>query len=318
MQSKRYVLVLDKESGPSSFSYIPKLRRALALRRIGHAGTLDPFATGLMLYAIGPACAALQFMEVMDKSYELTAVFGESRDSYDRTGVITDQLSPEELNNRLEQVDWNQSIAQLCGAVSQTVPIYSAVKRGGRPLYAYARSGEAVELPQREVKIELLDRSELYQSEAGPAMDFRLKVSKGTYIRSFVHDLGLETGLLAYCQDLRRFELGAIKLTQAQTWQSVEEALAKLPEAADSSRKLELLAELGILRPIEEIFKSQPQYALTAAEAKAFLHGQSLGKTDFSGELALTYEGVILGFAEAKAGLEMKSKRVFYQSAEVF
>ncbi len=309
----RYICLLDKERGPTSFHYVSRLRRAFQLKRIGHAGTLDPFATGLMIYALGPACAALQFMEKLDKCYELTAVFGRATETYDSEGAVVEELPPELLAERLATVDIDAALKKLCGHVRQTVPKYAAIKRDGKALYAYARAGEEVELPERDVQIELLSRSQIYERAEGPAIDLLLRVSKGTYIRSFVSDLGQETRVLAYCQELRRTAVGSLELSSAIEPQQLFRELERWPLA----ERVERAAAAGLLTPIEKVLADYPRLALSAQEALDYVNGKPLPVLGDSRDYAVYYEDNILGICSGRGEERAKSLRVFYSGPEL-
>ncbi|MDO5738193.1 MAG: tRNA pseudouridine(55) synthase TruB [Eubacteriales bacterium] len=315
----RYLCLLDKESGPTSFSYVSQLRKLFKCRRIGHAGTLDPFATGLMLYALGPACAGLQFLESLDKRYLVTARFGSSTDSYDRDGETIATLPAIIVKRRLESINFSRILENLTGQVEQEVPIYSAIKIKGKPLYAYARENTSVELPKREVDIELLNLIGPYEEAGCWQLDLDLRVSKGTYIRSFVNDLGEATGTLAHCQELRRLEVGALQVTEAHTMESLWE-FAKEHFTSDQltfEERLEMLAKAAYLKPISAFFEKYPRLELTPEQALDFAHGKSLPAIDAEGLHAVYGLGQLLGFVEARQGKPPVSKRVFYPASEI-
>lgn len=315
----RYILLLDKEPDVTAFSYVPKLRKMFQTKKIGHAGTLDPFATGLMTYAIGRATAALQFIESLTKVYRVEAVFGKATDSFDRDGEVVEILPATELKERFESTDLAAAVHRVAARGEQTVPIYSALKKDGKPYYQYAREGQTIELPTRYVDIEVLDIGEPVWTDKGPSLTFTLCVSKGTYIRSFVEDLGRATGLLAYCQNLRRLSVGSLDLDGACDFETLKETVAELDlvgKATDDVARA--LFARGLLYDLEGIFQDHPAIALQESEALAYLHGKKLTFDVTPGVYAMTHKGHILGFAEQKQNREpLKSLRVFYAASEM-
>lgn len=211
------VLLIDKPQGLTSFDVIRRLRKLLRVRKIGHAGTLDPLATGLLICLIGRATRWMRCFMMQDKTYEGVMRLGAVTPSYDaETEVVARRpwahLTDEDLA-RVRQ--------QFMGEILQQVPAYSAVKVKGKRLYAQARAGQAVECPQRRVQIyafELLARD-------GPDVAFRVHCSKGTYIRSLVHDFGRALGCGAYLVALRRIQSGPYHVQQAWPLEVLSDSL---------------------------------------------------------------------------------------------
>jgi tRNA pseudouridine55 synthase len=195
------LLPVDKPAGPTSHDIVANARRSLGIRKIGHSGTLDPFASGLLLLAVGPATRLLEYLAPLDKEYVATARLGETTETLDPEGEpvflseMWQALAPEEVR---------ETLASFLGDMDQEPPLFSAKKVGGEPAYRRARRGERVALDASPVtvhEIELLDL-------ALPNVTFRVRCSTGTYIRSLARDLGerLETG--AYLSALRRTGIG--------------------------------------------------------------------------------------------------------------
>ncbi len=315
----RYILLLDKEADVTAFSYVPKLRKIFRTKKIGHAGTLDPFATGLMTYAIGRATASLQFIESLSKVYRVEAVFGKATDSFDRDGEVVASLDRAALKEKFAAVDLEAAVRTVAARGEQTVPIYSALKKDGKPYYQYAREGKTVDLPTRRVETELLAIDAPVLTERGPSLTFTLKVSKGTYIRSFVEDLGRLTGLYAYCQNLRRLTVGGLEISGACDFPTLERAVEEIGEEThDTAEIARALFDRGLLYDLEGIFRDHPQIALSRKHALAYLHGQKLKLPVDPGVYAMTFDNRILGFAEQReAGETLKSLRVFYAASEM-
>jgi tRNA pseudouridine55 synthase len=206
------VILCDKPAGMTSHDVVVAQRRRLGIRRIGHAGTLDPFATGLLLVLVGRATRVQRFLTALPKTYRVTARFGAVSSTGDPEGEITETGSPPPAELRLPT-----------GELRQRPPAYSAVKVGGERAYRRARRGEAVQTPERTVTVyrfELLER-------AGDRAEFEIECSAGTYVRSLVADLGD-----AYCTALRRTRIGPFDVARAdgRSLVGIDEALAFLPE----------------------------------------------------------------------------------------
>jgi tRNA pseudouridine55 synthase len=214
------VLLADKPAGVTSHDVVAAERRKLPQRvKVGHAGTLDPFATGLLLVLVGRATRAQRFVADLPKRYETVARLGYSSTTGDVDGEIAPGRMPAE------------PLSLPTGRIRQRPPAYSAVHVGGRRAYALARAGEAVELPEREVDVH---RFELLWRD-GERAAFAIECGSGTYVRSLVADLGD-----AYCLELRRTRIGPFDVADAGTFVPLDEALAFLPAvelAGDDARR---------------------------------------------------------------------------------
>ena len=201
-------ILLDKPAGRSSHWFVSLLRRVTGVRRIGHAGTLDPFATGLLVMGVGrEATRLLGGLTKGDKEYVAVALLGATSDTQDLTGVVTptpDAKIPTEAEVRA-------AATKFVGPQLQTPPMYSAKKIGGQKLYDLARAGQTVEREPRAVtvhELEILDYSP-------PRLTFRTRVTAGTYIRTIAHDLGQALGCGAYLEELRRTAAGPFRVEDA-------------------------------------------------------------------------------------------------------
>jgi tRNA pseudouridine55 synthase len=202
-------LVVDKPAGWTSHDVVGRLRRLLNERRIGHAGTLDPAATGVLPVAVGTATKTLEYLDGASKTYLAEIGFGIETDSYDADGVVT--RLRDATGVRREDVE--QALAKMRGPQLQVPPMHSAIKIGGRRLYEAARRGETVERPPRPVEFFAL---ELIEWRA-PVATVLVDCSKGTYVRSLAHDLGRAIGPGAHLADLVRLRSGPFTLCQAWT-----------------------------------------------------------------------------------------------------
>lgn len=201
------ILLIDKPLEFSSHDVVAVLRRKLNTRRIGHAGTLDPLATGLLVIAVGPATRFLQYLDLEPKVYQARIQFGIETDTYDGEGeAIEEKPVPFDLEARIAD-----EIKNFLGTIQQLPPMYSAVKVKGKPLYKYARDGVEIERKPREVHIE---RYEILRVE-GSVAEVEIECSGGTYVRTLAHDLGQAIGCGAHLSGLVRTQIGDFHLEEA-------------------------------------------------------------------------------------------------------
>jgi tRNA pseudouridine55 synthase len=204
---------IDKPAGPTSHDVVDAIRRHFNLKKVGHCGTLDPNATGLLLIVLGRGTKLSEKLMSDDKVYEGTMKFGETTNSYDADGELLASLPVPPLT--LEQL--NEAAAGFVGDQMQTPPMVSAVKKGGVPLYKLARKGVEVEREPRLVHIYQF-RFSSYQEPIG---SFRLSCTKGTYVRSVAHELGQKFGCGAHLATLRRVTSGKFDVAQAIQFEDV-------------------------------------------------------------------------------------------------
>lgn len=208
------VLLVDKPGQHTSHDVIARLRGILRTKKIGHAGTLDPMATGLLIVLVGKATRVSQFMISLDKEYEGTIELGRTTDSQDADGEVM-ETRPVPV---LSEEDVRQAIKGFLGDQYQMPPMFSAIKIGGVPLYKKARKGEDVAREPRFIRVmswEVLG----FES---PNIRFRLKCSKGTYVRTLAHDLGNKLGCGAHLSALRRTATDRFSVSQALTLEQIE------------------------------------------------------------------------------------------------
>lgn len=199
------LFLLDKPEGISSFAALGALKRSLNTRKVGHAGTLDPFATGLLVALSGKLTKAAYLISDMDKEYEAVFRFGKETDTLDTEGRITAE-APIPV-----YCDIQEAAKYFSGAIKQTPPAFSAVKINGKRAYSQARKGLDIEMPERTVRI---NNFELISWES-PDLKVKIHCSKGTYIRSIARDLGIAAGSRAYCLSLRRTSIGSFSVNNA-------------------------------------------------------------------------------------------------------
>jgi tRNA pseudouridine55 synthase len=245
------LLLVDKPKGITSHDAVDAVRGALGIRKVGHAGTLDPMATGLLVMGVGRATRLLRFLGDMDKEYEGTGRLGEETDTLDAEGEVV-RTAPVDVS----EADVVEGMAALTGELRQRPPVYSAVKVGGRRLHREARAGRAVDAELRIVRVDLFE----LRAFDGRDVDFRAVCSGGTYVRSLIADLGgrLRTG--AHLTRLVRTRIGPFGVQEASP-----------PDAP------------GALLPIERAVAHLPRMELSEDEAEAARHGRPLGPPDGPG-----------------------------------
>lgn len=201
------VLIIDKNPGWTSHDVVAKIRNILKIKKVGHAGTLDPFATGVLPLAIGRATRLTSFFLTSDKTYHGVMRFGVATDTYDVDGKPVGESTVPDIDfSRLLEI-----FSRYRGTLQQTLPPYSAKKVKGRPLYAYARQGVAITPPTKTVIIRSLELAEVDGCDAR----FELECSAGTYARSLAHDIGKEYGCGAHLRSLRRIRSGEFGIEKA-------------------------------------------------------------------------------------------------------
>lgn len=211
-EQRHGVVVVDKPVGPTSFAIVRTARRLTGIRKIGHGGTLDPLASGVLPICLGEATKLAQFLLDADKEYWATVRFGAETDTYDAAGAVTATAPTEGLSE--ERI--RRALAGFVGEQQQVPPMYSALKRDGRPLHAYARAGEVVDRPARTVRIMTLDlHAFAVPPGQAPEATLFVRCSKGTYVRSLAHDLGRALGTGAHLGALRRTRSGPFAIEQA-------------------------------------------------------------------------------------------------------
>jgi tRNA pseudouridine55 synthase len=210
-------MLLDKPVGISSHDAVQHVRRSVGQRAVGHTGTLDPLAEGLLVLCLGRGTKIARFLTGFDKTYEAQVCFGQRSATYDAEGVDAD--TPVQPVPSFGPDDLETLVSDFRGSITQTVPAFSAVRVDGQRLHRAARAGEAVALPTRQIEIKDLTIREY----SAPHLQLRVSCSKGTYIRSLAHDLGEKAGCGAYLSYLKRTQVGPFELDQAMSQEQVEE-----------------------------------------------------------------------------------------------
>jgi len=261
------VVVIDKPSGMTSHDVVDAVRKKLKMRKVGHGGTLDPDATGVLLVGVGRATRFLSYAQRGMKRYTAVARFGVVTSTQDASGTV---ISKQWVEVNPEQI--TAAARSFVGRIEQVPPMVSAVKIKGERLYRKALRGETVERPPRRIEVamfELIDFAE-------PTATFDVKCSGGTYIRTLVHDLGEKLGCGAHLASLRRTEAGGFTLDEAVV----------LDEVTPDS-----------LRPLVDVVKTLPSMAVDAHGARLVSHGAPLDAGAFVGEgecAAVVHDGRLL------------------------
>lgn len=278
------VLVVDKAAGPTSFDVVGLVRRVLRHRRVGHAGTLDPGATGVLPILLGEATKLMPYLQEMDKAYVTTVRLGVRTDTQDLTGRVleTAPVPP------LAPIDVERAAASFVGAIRQMPPMYSAVHHGGRRLYELAREGVEVAREAREVVVREITVEEV----APPLVRLRIVCGKGTYVRTLAADLGEALGCGGAVEALRRTRVGPFTLD----------------DAVPSSMLTVMSADaLGArVRPPSAALAGWPTVRLAESAAARFRHGQAVHvvTTPVSGArvAVVSDDDTLLGVGEVAAG----------------
>lgn len=281
------ILLMDKPQGFTSHDVVAKLRGILHTRKIGHGGTLDPLATGVLPVFVGGATKAADFAAAQDKEYVAGFTLGYCTDTQDATGE-TLQTS----GRRAAREEVERALAQFRGPQQQVPPMYSAVKVNGQKLYDLARKGKEVERPARDIIVH--EAALLDFDEAAQKGTLRLTVSKGTYVRTIVNDLGEALGTLAVMHSLVRTRSGAYALDQCRSFDEVERAMQ------DGTM-------LQLMLPTDSLFLEHPAVQLTGEGAERIARGavvfprQTQGLLEQAGALCRVYhEGRFLMLGQVR------------------
>ena len=274
-----------KPKGKTSHDVVAILRRVTKIKQIGHTGTLDPFAEGVLPICIGRSTRLIEFLDD-DKAYIGKVQFGSSTDTYDIEGQITNSSSVKITREELEE-----SLVIFRGEIEQIPPIYSALKVNGKKLYEYARNGEEVEIKPRKVFIKKLELNSFdYETQSA---ELYIECSKGTYIRSIANDLGENMKSFAHLASLKRVKAGRFLIENS----------VKLEELGDVES-----VKNNLINPLE--YLNMPIYELNQKELEAVSHGNSIKINTKDGFIALLSNEKLIAVAEIKTNIA-KCKKVF-------
>ncbi|MDR2661014.1 MAG: tRNA pseudouridine(55) synthase TruB [Lactobacillaceae bacterium] len=272
------ILVINKPKGITSFDVVFQIRKIIHQKSIGHTGTLDPDVDGVLVLVLGAATKIINLLQEKDKEYQGRALIGIATETQDVSGEIIER---KKIVNPIPETEIDQKMNNLLGNYLQTPPMYSAIKVNGKRLYEYARSGVEIERPSREVQIKDFKRtSEIFLKNNQQEFDFIAKVSKGTYIRTLIVDLGRKMGYPATMKQLTRTMDNGISITNS----------TNLSEFLENDLNF---LESKII-PIEEVLNDTPVYDLTFQEMKIVQNGGFLEMNVNENKVLLKYNQKII------------------------
>ena len=285
------LLLVDKPAGMTSHDVVAKVRKLAGTRKVGHAGTLDPMATGLLVLGIESATKLLTFVVGADKTYLATIRLGASTITDDREGEVIEQASSEKLNAVTDQ-QIELELAKLRGAIQQVPSAVSAIKVNGEKAYDRVRAGEVFELKSREVTISKLEvLGDMRREENYIELDVAVDCSSGTYIRAIARDLGAALGVGGHLTELRRIRIGEFNVEQAM---QLDSGITPLPLIVSAEAVKHILPSLEIT----------PEQALFIRQGKR-INGEITGVS------ALTCQNTLVAVAESAGKQRIKSVVVF-------
>lgn len=288
MPSHTGILLVDKPGGVTSHDVVARTRRALGTRKVGHAGTLDPMATGLLILGVDGATRLLTYIVGLDKTYEATIRLGRTTDSDDADGEETSRADAAAVAAITDDAV-AAGIRALTGEISQVPSTVSAIKVGGRRAYDLARAGETVELRAREVTVSRFEVRAVRPGDGVLDLDVIVDCSSGTYIRALARDLGASLGVGGHLTALRRTRIGGFDVEHA-----VREVAPEMPLLSAAATAATVLGCVDV----------------TADEARDLRHGKRLvgaaGRLGGERAAAIDPEGVLVGIVEAR-GADLKS-----------
>lgn len=294
MADARGILLVDKPGGITSHDVVARARRALNTRRIGHAGTLDPMATGLLVLGVGAATRLLTFLVGLDKTYHATIRLGQSTDTDDADGQIVARAEASDLST-VTAARIDAGIARLTGPISQVPSRVSAIKVNGRRAYDLARQGAEVELKARDVVVSRFALVAVREGEGCLDLDVEVDCSSGTYIRALARDLGADLGVGGHLTALRRTRIGPFDVRDAVT-------------AGSADALVEAIAVTPLRGAAEVAAAVLPAVHADADRARALRQGKRVTGLAFDGPraAAIDPDGELIGVVERR-GDEVKS-----------
>jgi tRNA pseudouridine55 synthase len=292
------VLIVDKPAGITSAEVVRQIKARVRPARVGHLGTLDPFATGLLPILIGEATKLAPFLQDGEKEYEGTIRLGVETDTLDRTGAETKTAEVPALTAAMLA----EVAARFTGRIVQQPPIFSAIKRDGVPLYRLARRGVEVEPPApREVEVLRLQLAAQLDTKHAPSIHFIARCSTGTYMRSLARDVGVALGTVAHLAELRRLRNGSFTLAQARPLAAVLDTLA----AKDPSGMIGM----------REALATMPEAEADPIQVRRLRNGDSRALDGLAPQGAKLFKvvsaGALVAVAEATSRVTARAVRVF-------
>lgn len=272
------ILLLDKLQGPTSHDLVARTRRALGTRKVGHAGTLDPMATGLMILGVESSTRLLTYLVGLDKEYTATIRLGEATDTDDAEGSVISTRDAAGLSDEAIR----DAAAGLTGDLQQVPSSFSAIKVDGRRSYDRARAGESVELAARPVRVEAFEVTGVRRAAATTDLDVRVAVSSGTYVRALARDLGAALGVGGHLTALRRTRVGPFAVAEATDLEAPE-----------------------LLAPADVASRLFPVWRMDAEQTVALAQGKRVAADVPDGEVvaALAPDGRLAGLVRLDSGV---------------
>lgn len=281
------IVIVDKPAGWTSQDVTARLRRVFGTRRIGHGGTLDPMATGVLPVFVGRATRGVEFFEHADKTYEAVLRLGTVTDTQDSTGAVLEKRPA-----AVTEAEFRDILPKFTGKIAQVPPMYSAIKVDGKKLYELARAGKEIERKPREITIFSLDLLEF----TGETAKIRVHCSKGTYIRTLCHDIGAALGCGGCMETLRRTAAGEYTLADSVELDTLLNA--ERPE--------------DYLRDVDTLFRQYPAVTLTEKQTLRCQNGNSFSISLPEGSYrAYDSQGTFLMLAKVRGGI-METVKSFF------
>ena len=306
-------LIIDKPAGCTSHDVVARVRRATGTRRVGHAGTLDPFATGVLVCCIGRATRLVQFLVGLDKEYIATVRLGYATDTQDCTGQ---QITPLRTSNAQSLEDLSQALSQFTGPQLQTPPMFSAKKIGGERLYRAARAGREVRREPASIVVYsmnlITDTEPVLSSNEDGTRDFRMQVrcSSGTYVRTLAHDIGQRLGVGAHLSELRRTEVGHFRIANALN-------LEELERMTDDGLSETLVGASDILAHLPVVILDDKRIKLAITGRAFSLSDEEAANAGAQSLRLCDREGQLVGVGEYDSTLKLVKPRVVMAGGEV-
>ena len=276
------IIVVNKQKGCTSHDVVNKVKK-IVNKKVGHTGTLDPLATGVLPLLIGKGTLCSKYLINHDKVYEVSLKLGISTDTMDAEGKVIEEK--EVSSDLISKENIEKVLSNFIGELEQTPPIYSAIKVAGKKLYEYARKGQEVEIPKREIEIYNIELVGI--NKVSKEIEFKVSCSKGTYIRSLCIDIAKALGTIGYMSGLERLQVGefkienAIKIDENTTKEYIEEHI------------------IGI----EELFEKNPKIEINQKKLLLFLNGVKLSIESEDGVYRIYSENKFIGLGTVNKGL---------------
>lgn len=291
------VININKPLGITSHDVVYRLRKLLSIKKIGHTGTLDPDASGVLPMCIGRATKVADMLTAQDKQYVAEVTLGSATDTLDKTGTVTETA---EVN--VTKADILKAVAEFVGDIEQIPPMYSAIKVDGKKLYELAREGVEIERKPRQVQIDAIEVLDI-DLNAG-RFSMKIDCSKGTYIRTLCDDIGRRLGCFAHMSALERTKSGRFDISESYTLEQIEEMFGN--------------GDLSFFAPVDAVFEEYPKLTLSSRKAKKMCNGTRVSVQGI--EDGVTYRvydesGNFLTISEAEDGV-LKILKTFYQTIE--